>query len=96
MKKNPGRKMRRQQQRELLAEAKKVKTYSEKEFKVEPHPNAIKANDQRTERIEQINKTWEDFKGFFNKATPLGRKMIGQQKAKQKRREQWKKELGLN
>lgn len=97
MKKNPGRKMRRQQQRNEMAELKKEasKVYVENEFPTEPHPNAIKANEIREQRTNSITDKFEQFKNVFSKTTKLGAEMIKEQKARLKRREQWKKERGL-
>ena len=98
MKKNAGRKMRREHQRNLMAEMKKESkkvTYVKNENPTEPHPNAVRANQVREEIANNILDTYEGFKKFFAKTTKIGAEMIAEQKDRLKRRDKWMKEKGL-
>ena len=94
MKKNPGRKMRREQHRKDLADMKeqmRIASKPLKENKVTPHENAIKANENREKVEDNIISAWESFKEFFKGINTVSKEQI----AKMERRNKWLKAKGL-
>lgn len=97
MKKNPGRKQRRQNQRKDAQELKlkmKIATQPEKEYR-EPHPNAIKVNEIKEARLNEAFDKKETLDMIFRQETKLGKEMLKEQEARLKRRDKWLKKAGL-
>jgi len=98
MKKNPGRKQSRYQKKKDAHELKmKMKEFSNRKegSGLEPHPNAIKANEIKEAKInEAINKK-ETLDMIFRQETKLGKEMLKEQEARLKRRKKWLKKEGL-
>lgn len=95
LKKNPGRKIKRQQMRDYMVQMKKeaTKKVNIKTEKRTPHPNAIKANEERIARIEKVNQIWGNFKAIWTKETKYGKEYLKEQKLRLKRRKNYLKKI---